>query len=537
LTGNEELLREVVTMKWCAALLPLLVVGCSRTQSMPPVRPQPALAVAQAEVPQQDFVAYVQQSADGTKRAAIWWPGEQREQVLAEGVQGEVHMQPLPNGWPWWNEYALHGRPAVGHPGKPCPLFVDTYTGLHVTPGPELGLDDGHSVLLDLVGDRASVIRQTEAPDRREPSATLLLYRGATANELGRVYLTPSMMSYHRRYLALSPDRDRLAWSGPEGSFLADLAKGEVQKRPREYTWYGFPSKEPERRTFRWLPDESAFIEHRWIDGRPHWELFTPDGQGPVATGEGRVHEISPDCSHWAIVNDEATSGPYISPEDTPRFIRPVPDHKRGPGTRIVTDRWVIDADKVQFFIDQRIGERTRGCFRITPEGHEVVGTLGIPTIHRLVGPVLSLEDGGRLLMVAEAPQTGPEPAGEGGEAVVYDFNGDERFRIPIRMQPYRASLPEYSLFALADKGDDGWRVTLFNVVTGEAKVVLTCQAHEVRVWRAGEEHFIAIAEQHARHRLADLYVGGIDAGPWRLVAEDVCEPVIMPREKRLGYW
>ncbi len=379
-------------MKWCAALLPLLVVGCSRKQSTPPVRPQPVVAPAQAQVPEQDSVAYVQQSADGTKRAAIWWAGENREQVLVEGVQGEVRMQPLPNGWPWWNEYALHGRPALEHPGKPCPLYIDTYTGLHVTPGPALGLDDGHSVLLDLVGDRAVVIRQTDTPDLHEPSAMLVLYQGATAEELGRVYLTPPMMSYHRRYFALSPDRSRLAWSGPEGSFLADLATGEVQKRPREYSWDGSSTNEPEMRDFRWLPDGSGFIEYRWIDGDPHWERFSPDGQGPVATGRGLLPELT---------------------------------------------------------------------------------------------------------------------------------------------QLSRAELPEYSLLAQAEKGDDGWRVRVVNSATGDAEVVLTCQAHEVHVWRAGEEHFIAIAEQDAQHRLTDLYVGGADTRPWKLVAEDVCEPVIMPSLRR----
>jgi hypothetical protein len=509
---------EVVVVKWTALLLPPLIVGCTPRGRQ-----------------SHDFVAYVQSARHGSRERALRYDLDagQRE-LLAEAGEVGLRIQPLP-AREWWfygppTETERHRTKAVPFE----PVYIDAYTGAKLEPDARLGLGDGRRALIDLLEGRALVAQR--GADTDAATGRLLLYDQVGRHELGQVFLERVIDTHIARHLALSPDRKRLAWSGPKGAFLADLVTGNVQRRPYDYDWQLVLGKPPKHRTFRWLPDGSGFIEQRWIAGKPHWEMFRPDGEGPVATGEGRIQEISPDCSYWAIVNEASGSFPRVKPDRAPRLLRPVPLHQPALRARLVTDSWVVSGGNVWFVRSYPVTEREWTYCVLTPTGYT-----GVERAGSLPGPldVLSPEDGGRIGVMVHVPPPSPygQPAAGPVAIGVFDFLGKERLRIPCRAHPQTLAIPEANQVALADRGNDGWQVRLTDVLTGKSKVVLRVQAYEVRVVRAGERHLIAGAEELSQHWRGDLYAGGTDGRGWRRIAKDVCDFPITTRTTWQDYW
>jgi hypothetical protein len=460
---------EVDSVRLVALLLPLFVLGCRSQHTVARVDLEP-VPTRQLQASSRDFVAYVQSLRGARYRAVVYDFGTRRQNVVAESAGTRLDLRPLPVRWLHFDHPVTEAERRRTKAAPYEPVYVDAYSGAKVEHDPALGLGDGRTALIDLAEGRTLIARQDARSRGTDTVGTLILYRDGKPRELGRILVVSPGRAVVVDW-ALSPDRNRLAWTGPDGSFLADLTTGEVRKQAHKLVFGRLSDPPSERRKLHWLPDGSGFLEQWLVGGKPHWELFGPDGEGPTASGEGRVREISLDCSYWAIVNEEAMSGSYLKPGQTPRFIRPVPGHSPAPGTCVATRKWVIHDQTVEFYIVQSTGPDTYASLRVTPTGAEML-------------PGVDLRNAARV-----------------GNAL-----------------------------AVARHAANGWQVKLTDLRTGRETVVLSRVALRTSVGPAGERHFIATAwREDTQAVICNLYVGGVDGRPWRLLAEDVCAPLLVP--------
>jgi hypothetical protein len=405
-----------------------------------------------------------------------------------------------------------------------------------VRPWPALGLTDDGTYLVDIVGERALVIY----PDATFPgplaTGELVLFRGDERESLGKVWLITARHAIAFRYFSLSPDRNHIIWTGPNGTHVADLRSAKIAERSGEYSWsdraWGSPGLEAGKRVVDWLPDGSGIIEH-WHDGDEvsHWEIFEPLGGAPIASGDGRIAGFSPDCTHMLIHNEEARKylGGFWHPDVPPYTLRPAPI-RITPGARRWADwdgdtrHWAVHADSVSYFECGRVSDTETVIYRITSAGSH---TFTVDASGRMWVTVLRANDGGRVgAAVHVQDQTAAPEAERRYETIIFDFGGNEKMRLDDYPQ---AADPDTGVFALVERDGKHNRVKLVNALTGEARLVLECEGAVLRVWLQGS-HFVAHADADPKGEGDfDLYVGRVGDGEWTLVARAVQSPRTAP--------
>ncbi len=456
------------------------------------------------------FVAYVQDTDDGGTQAVVYYPDQDRKEIVMTRQPGESrpHFWILPSDvtrstpYRWRDGEVVEGNWA---PSEHREVYLDSMSGKVVQPDAALGLDEyWRQQLIDLVGDRAVVLEYDTDCDPLHPTATVCLLQGTDLTELGRVFVERPMSSSLARHYSLSPDRNYLSWSGPGGSYWCDLRTKQVYAHER---------------LCKWLPDSSGFVE-QWKDlaDTHHWKLFDGDSEQPVAQGEGHIREISPDGVCWAIVNEAWTRAKYREPDDPPRFVQLIPGREPSPETRIADGPWAIEGADARLFAAGWHSENETLLYRITPQGHVAFvlegKSHGKPR-------VLQLEDGGRVGISLD------------DQLVILDFDGNERLRTEatlVSRARAHALLPapsEGNFLCIAARTLGRWRVDRFNFITGGVETVLTCDAQSLEVHRIGNSYF-AVAH-HGKGKPPwnlqapwDLYLGKQDGKHWQLLANNV---------------
>ena len=487
----------------------LLLCGCARdsatTQGGSAII-EPAERAREAS----GFIAYVVELDNGGSQAVVCYPDEDHEEIVMTREPGErpPHLWILPSDvipstpYVWRDGEVVEGNWA---PFEHREVYLDSVTGEVLQPDAVLGLDEyWRRQLIDLVGDRAVVLEYDTDRGPRHPTAEVCLFQGTVLTELGRVFVQHQLSSSWARYYSLSPDRNCLSWSGPGGSHWCDLRTRQVYAHER---------------LCKWLPDSSGFVE-QWKDqaGIHHWNLFDADSAEAVASGEGTVNEVSPDCVYWAIVNEAWTRAKYREPDDPPRLVQLIPGREPSSETRIADGPWAIEGADVRLFAAGWHSENETLLYRITPQGHVAFvlegKSYGKPR-------VLQLEDGGRVGISLD------------DQLVILDFDANEKLRTEATFfsrSRGHALLPAPSdgnFLCIAARTLGRWRIDRFNFITGEVETVLTCDAESLEVHRIGNSYFAAA--HHGKGKPPwnlqapwDLYVGDQDGKHWQLLAKSV---------------
>lgn len=457
-----------------------------------PVSGQPSELVAE----QVAFVAYVEDTNDGGTQAVVYYPDQDRSEVVATGGADEspLVLKILPRRWRLWAPF-----------GGARLIYLDSITGKLVEPSPNLSLEENRQwALIDLVGDRA-VVLEHEGGHGQRLTARLYLVRGSETIDLGRVFVQSPLSSIARTYHSLSADRNYLTWDGPDGRHRCDLRTGDVHAQEH-------PRKE--------LPDGTGSIE-QWQDGAGiwHWKLFDADGEQPVASGEGRIREISPGCTYWAIIND-------AEDYDPPRFVQIIPGREPSAETRIAEGPWAINGTEAQFWATRPSRDsEVSSLYRITPEGYKLFTYEGYKGG---LGRVLTVENGGRVALRLRTPKTTSPGVAEGNqythELVIIDFTGNEKLRTEIGGSTMGVPPPVADYVCVVGKILNDWQVKRINFITGEVKLVLNCSAVALNLGRVGT-HYLARAYQgEGREAPYDLYVSKQNAERWDLLAGNARE-------------
>lgn len=363
--------------------------------------------------------------------------------------------------------------------------------------------------IFDADEEHVLVLAPEADDDAQAPTARLYLPGRFGFRQLGRVFVEwrdgfPLLKDY-----CLSPDRDYLSWTGPEGSWVCKLAEGEVFPQWREH---------------RWLADGSGFVE-QWEDylAGCRWNLFDADGEQPIASGKGRIGEISPDCVYWTIVSESWTRVEYRAHHDPPRVIRIIPGRQPSPETQIAEGPWAIDGSKVRFFAAGRRSASETIVFRITPEGHDSFVVSG-----KWHGEprVLQLEDGGRIGMILRPPSSATRidqtySAAHDDELVVFDFDGSEKLRTDATILPDCHTVDGDSVLVV-DRTPKDWRITRVNFRTGDVGLLLTCHGSSMDVHRIGASYLAMVGQGKKMPAPWDVYVGKSNERSWRFVAQNV---------------
>jgi len=491
-----------VRQLWVAlALLVGLGCGCAREET-------DIATAALASEPQDRsaeqvaFIAYVQTTDDGGTQAVVYYLDEDRKEVVASSAPGEppLRVKILPEAWP---------ERLLGYtrgPGETV-VYLDSATGKLLQPDLAVALEDNpRRTLVDLIEQRALVLEYEGGKREVRPTAKLYLFRGAQACELGQVFMQSPFSSMGERYYWLSTDRNVLTWEGPGGSFEVDLRTGNVQAWDSQHVCTA-------------LPDGAGSLE-RWQDeaGRSRWRLYKPHSDEPVAEGEGRPLDVSPDGIYWAIVNDGEG-------HDPPRFVQLIPDREPNPETRIAEGAWAINGTEAQFWFAYRQRSRNETwVYRITPEGHDRFVLkdmiLGSPR-------VLTLEDRGRIAAIvrpASAVCRKNEPHGFVYEdkLVLLDFEGKERLRTEGAFMPPCPAPPIEDFVCVVDRTPEQWRVNCVNFLTGGVETVLRCEAVSLEIDRVGT-HYLAWAYRgEDTDAPYDLFVSKQSVKQWDVLAENV---------------
>ena len=485
-------------MRW-VGLLPSLVLWCGC--SLVSAAPQSALP-AWPGVPsatQVPFIAWVEVAPEGSGRAVVYYPQEDRQEVLATSEPGETPL-------------AIHILPSLGRLFAPTTseepqtergLYLDSGTGQVLQPPAVLGLEQNpRRVLIDLVGDRAVVLEHEQDAEVRQPTAKLYLFRGETAADLGRVYVESAYSSAGLTYYGLNATRRYLTWSGPDGNFRCDLETGEVR---------------PQERRGRWLPDGVHFLTQspagadRW-----RWQLTDADSLEPVATGEGLIAEVSPDGTYWTIHNEDPD-------HDPPRFLQVVPGSRPSATARLLGGSWVIDGTRIRFFTRTRDAAGQSGVYRITLSGYQK-----LPLAGDIYGQpeVLSRADGGRvaLFRYRKTRQAGlAAGAGREVQLVILDFSGQEKLHTTVSQPAPESGMagPLGDYVCVVDQTPDGFQVKRVNYMTGQVETVLQSAAEDLHMARVGS---VVVAQAWHSGGTTDahweLFVGRQEGQQWQPLAQ-----------------
>ncbi len=484
-------------------------------------------AVAQPEQArgQAGFVAYVAQLPDGSAQAVIYHPAQDRTEILVTTAP----TKPSPFVWILpsdvlpcspYDAPARDGKETTWVPVRDRYVYLDSVTGKVVSPDAHLGIDIYRRQLIDLVDDRALVLEYETDCEPLNPTAKLHLFRGTDSTELGRMFVEFIGSSLMTICYSLSPDRDHVSWTGPDGSYWCDLRTGRIHTVDSGERGLPFPGW----RRHRWLPDSSGFIE-AWEKplGAYRWNLFEADGEQPIASGKGRIGEISPDCVYWTIVNESWTRDEYRTHHDPPRVIRIIPGRQPSPETQIAEGPWAIDGSKVRFFAAGRRSASETIVFRITPEGHDSFVVSG-----KWHGEprVLQLEDGGRIGMILRPPSSATRidqtySAAHDDELVVFDFDGSEKLRTDATILPDCHTVDGDSVLVV-DRTPKDWRITRVNFRTGDVGLLLTCHGSSMDVHRIGASYLAMVGQGKKMPAPWDVYVGKSNERSWRFVAQNV---------------
>ena len=261
-------------MKWMPVLALCAIVGCARTLSVAePGERQAPPTVAELAAPR-DFVTWTEGAEGAAGKLVVYDLGTGVAETVATWVADETPPRAC-----WLPNHTLPQSPYAGGAGERKQegagaegrtIYMDLAAGQVVRPWPALRLDDGGPYLVDIVGSRALVIYPDERYEGSLATGQLALFRGEERVALGTVWLITFMHAIGFTYFALSPDRNYIIWTGPDGTRAADLRSGEAIERPGEHSWnhrtWGWPYFEAGERLVDWLPDSSGRIEH-WHDG------------------------------------------------------------------------------------------------------------------------------------------------------------------------------------------------------------------------------------------------------------------------------
>lgn len=243
------------------------------------------------------FIAYVVELDNGGSQAVVCYPDQDHKETVMTREPGErpPHLWILPSDVLRSTPYMWRDGQVVEQnwaPSEHREVYLDSMSGKVVQPDAALGLDEyWRRQLVDLVGDRAIVLEYEADCDPFHPTAKVCLFQGTDLTQLGRVFVEHQMSSGCLPHHSLSPDRNYLSWSGPEGTFWCDLRTARIHAQ--DLGGIG-------------RPDARGFIKE-WQDdaGIWRWELFDAATEQSVASGQNRVFELSADFVYWTLVNDE----------------------------------------------------------------------------------------------------------------------------------------------------------------------------------------------------------------------------------------
>jgi len=497
----------------------LLAAGCGADDDPAPTPGQPDASVAEPRA--QSFVAYIHALDDGRHQAAIYFPAENRTEVLRvwEAGSEDAGIMALPRGW------RPPGEVPLAHPEHALAL-IDRRTGVPV-PYPEAARAFGeHPQLIDVVGERALAVYYTGELGPAQPLGKLVLFHGDEPTELGRVFLASGFSSNPAAYYALSPGRRCVIWSGPDGSFLADLDSGEISPRANVQVGQGEPGRSASERGAQWLPDSTGLLEQwRVADDHSEWELFDADGSGPAATGEGRIYEFAPGCEYWAVVPYEMPGPGFPDAAVPPRRIEVIPGRTPSPDGEATEGRWEIRGAEVRYSICGKHSDTESIVFRISPDGFE---TFTFPNHGDRRGGILSLEGDGLVMARATEPAGARviEPSLANGSVrqslVIMDLAGAEKLRVPLHWPSDPSWDSSGTTLVVPERAGDGWRVDLIDVASGDRRSVLEPEGYMIHLLRCDEQFLVAAQHSKDGPRVLDLFLGGPDDETWEVLATDV---------------
>ena len=211
-------------MKSLALLIPFVLTGCTqpeRAAAAPSSLPSVTVPTAAPDAPIQPahFVAYVEATEEGGYRAIAYFPDEDRTEVLQtwEDVGPAPVLAVVPSPMAWL-------RSAFGTDAGAPRLHLSSYTG-DLLLAPEAATE---ALVLDIIGDRALCARLETDAGAMQPFYGLTVYHRADATELGSVYGKPIWSSQMMRFHTLSPDRDLILFTGPDGTYDVECDPSHV---------------------------------------------------------------------------------------------------------------------------------------------------------------------------------------------------------------------------------------------------------------------------------------------------------------------
>jgi hypothetical protein len=489
-------------MRRALALVALLVLLCGR-QAPPgasaeadeprtaPDRPGDAPAT---RVP---FVAYVQDTQEGGTRVVVYYPDEDRSEVVAISEPGDppLTLRPTVTSWPHFTV----PPPQPQAPPQARRIFLDSRTGHLVQPDSSLHLGEGAgSSVLDVTRERALLVEYERDAGKgleHAPTGRLYLCKGPRRTELGRVWLPSMYAAAPRISHHLSPDGNYVLFDGPEGSYGAELPSGQVEPRPE---------------CQQWLADGSGYL-NRWRGGDKvtRWKLIEPHSGRVLAEGEGYVDDISPGGTYWVIRNEDRDTEP-------PVFVRLAPGRQPSDTERVAQGPWAIQGRRAEFWACSRrtVAEGRTALCRIGLQGHQKRVVAGLAWSPQ----VLTLEHGGRLAVrVGEPPAPGEAGVVRRQHSLITDFQGNEIVR--LRCEGPLVKLGEAVCVLVLD--DEGQHIKRIDLMTGEAEVVLNTDAGEFSLGRLGNTALVLTSEEAGSWRLR---LAREDGRVWPLLAEGLRE-------------